>query len=295
MLFQDIKTERDLDLLKRRITTDKTLYARIVELRQYIHPKQNKPASEGQNEPQESILEQNPAVPEVVHGPRMPTNAEMLALYPFAPSCSDDVHALLAAEIAAAGPRYATVMLGTNDIGYDNILRFGDDMVDIAEILIAAGVVPIFSSIPPRDDSAAADAWVPRYNAVVRGDVEAIRIGQQTNIQDLCVLHTDFGLPCLLGDRVSLGHGAIVHGAIVEDACLVGMGAIVLNYAVVGQGSVIGAGAVVTPNTKIPPYSLVLGSPGKVKRTLSEAERKEYRQSAPNYIQLAEQYRKIFR
>src|SRR3989339_584699 len=81
MLFQDIKTERDLDLLKRRITTDKTLYARIVELRQYIHPKQNKPASEGQNEPQESILEQNPAVPEVVHGPRMPTNAEMLALY----------------------------------------------------------------------------------------------------------------------------------------------------------------------------------------------------------------------
>lgn len=81
MLFTDIKTERDLDLLKRRVTTDKALYARILELRQHIHPKQNKPVSEGQNEPQESISEQNPAIPEVVHGPRMPTNAEMLALY----------------------------------------------------------------------------------------------------------------------------------------------------------------------------------------------------------------------
>lgn len=90
MLFQDIKTERDLDLLKRRITTDKALYARIVELRKHIHAKQNKPASEGQNEPQEGILEQNQAVPEVVHGPRMPTNAEMLALYKEAVAIGDE-------------------------------------------------------------------------------------------------------------------------------------------------------------------------------------------------------------
>ena len=137
-----------------------------------------------------------------------------------------------------------------------------------------------------------ANIW---FHAVLRGDIAPVEVGEGTNIQDHSMLHTIREVPCRVGRHCTIGHHAILHSCTVEEDCLVGMGAIVLNYAVVGIGSVIGAGAVVTPNTKIPPYSLVLGSPGKVKRTLSEAERKEYRQSAPNYIQLAEQYRKIFR
>ena len=103
------------------------------------------------------------------------------------------------------------------------------------------------------------------FNAVLRGDREAIRIGRQTNVQDLCMLHADPGIPCTLGDRVSVGHAAIVHGATVEDDVLIGMRAVVMNRARIGAGSIIGVGAVVTEDTEIPPGSVVIGVPGKVK------------------------------
>jgi carbonic anhydrase/acetyltransferase-like protein (isoleucine patch superfamily) len=108
------------------------------------------------------------------------------------------------------------------------------------------------------------------FNTVVRGDTEAIRIGQHTNIQDLCMCHADPGKPLDIGSYVTIGHRCVVHGCRVADNCLIGMGAIVMNGATIGSFSIVAAGAVVLEETEIPPYSLVAGIPAKVKRTLDE-------------------------
>ena len=108
------------------------------------------------------------------------------------------------------------------------------------------------------------------YNAVVRGDVNAIRIGDRVNIQDGAVLHCTYQKAALtIGNDVSIGHNAIAHGCTIKDRVLVGMGAIVMDHAVIGEGSVIGSCALVTAGSVIPPHSLVLGIPGKVVKTLS--------------------------
>jgi carbonic anhydrase/acetyltransferase-like protein (isoleucine patch superfamily) len=130
----------------------------------------------------------------------------------------------------------------------------------------------------------AASVW---FNAVLRGDTEQIVIGRQTNVQDLCMLHADPGQPCHLGDRVTLGHGAIVHGAIVEDDCMIGMRAVVMNGARIGAGSIVGVGAVVTEGTTIPPRSLVLGLPGKVVRATDQRDLERIRQAAEHYMAAA--------
>lgn len=96
------------------------------------------------------------------------------------------------------------------------------------------------------------------YNTVVRGDMAPVRIGDQTNIQDLSMVHVDEGVPCIIGHRASVGHRVILHGCTVEDECLIGMGAILLNGVHLGTGSVVGAGAVLPEGRKIPPASLVL-------------------------------------
>ena len=108
-----------------------------------------------------------------------------------------------------------------------------------------------------------ASVW---YNAVIRGDVERISIGEATNIQDLSMIHADPGYPCVVGSRVTVGHRVILHGCTVEDDCLIGMGAILLNGVRVGKGSIIGAGAVLLEGTEVPPGSLVVGIPGRVVR-----------------------------
>jgi carbonic anhydrase/acetyltransferase-like protein (isoleucine patch superfamily) len=128
------------------------------------------------------------------------------------------------------------------------------------------------------------------FNTVLRGDVEAIRIGRRTNVQDGCVLHADPGLPCTLGDGVTLGHGAIVHGAEVGDNVIVGMRAVVLNGARIGRDSIIGAGAVVTERTVVPPGSLVLGMPAKVKRPLTDQEIEHNRLAAEHYVSTARRF-----
>lgn len=128
------------------------------------------------------------------------------------------------------------------------------------------------------------------FGVVVRGDTAAIVIGQQTNIQDGCILHVDRGQPCILGARVSLGHGAIVHGATVEDDVLIGIRAIVLNGARIGRGSLIAAGALVAPGTIIPPNSLVMGVPGKIVRSTGEAEETRIRGTAERYSAYARMY-----
>ena len=108
------------------------------------------------------------------------------------------------------------------------------------------------------------------YNAVLRGDINRIIIGRYVNIQDNSVIHVDDDLPAEIGDFVTVGHNAIVHACRVEDHCLIGMGAVVLNGAVIGRGSIVAAGAVVTPRTQVPPFSLIAGVPGKVIKHLPE-------------------------
>ncbi|MGL4465492.1 MAG: gamma carbonic anhydrase family protein [Planctomycetia bacterium] len=133
-----------------------------------------------------------------------------------------------------------------------------------------------------------ASVW---FNAVLRGDVEPIRVGRGSNVQDGAVLHADPGCPCTLGAGVTVGHGAIVHGATIGDDVVVGMGSIVLNGAVVGARSIVGAGAVVPQNMVIPEGSLVLGVPASVKRPTTEAEHAANRRNAERYVDGAAQYR----
>ena len=122
------------------------------------------------------------------------------------------------------------------------------------------------------------------YHAVVRGDVQSIVIGEGTNIQDGAILHVDRDASLHIGDKVTVGHGAILHGCTVEDHVLIGMGAIVMNHAVVGEGSIVGAGALVTQNMVIPRGSLVMGSPAKVRREVRPEELEASIRNAENYI-----------
>lgn len=129
------------------------------------------------------------------------------------------------------------------------------------------------------------------FNTVMRGDVNWIKIGARTNIQDLSVVHVDSGgWPTQIGDDVTIGHRVIVHGCTIADRVLVGMGAIIMNGAKIGEDSIIGAGSLVTENTVIPPRSLALGSPCKVKRELSETEIQFIKLSALHYAERASEY-----
>jgi carbonic anhydrase/acetyltransferase-like protein (isoleucine patch superfamily) len=129
-------------------------------------------------------------------------------------------------------------------------------------------------------------------NVTVRGDVNWIRIGEETSIQDNSVLHCDAGVfPLQIGSRVTVGHLAMLHGCTVEDECLIGIGAIVLNGAKIGSGSVIAAGAVVPEGMQVPPQSLVMGVPAKVKRPVTPEEQERFRQNAKRYVEATAIYR----
>ncbi len=130
------------------------------------------------------------------------------------------------------------------------------------------------------------------FHTVIRGDIHLVRIGKRTNVQDHCTLHVTRNDRLVVGNEVTIGHGAVVHGCTVEDYSLVGIGAVVLDGAVIGKGSVIGAGAVVAPGTVVPPHSLVLGVPGKVVRDLGPESSDSNRVTAANYVELARAYRK---
>jgi len=130
------------------------------------------------------------------------------------------------------------------------------------------------------------------FHAVVRGDVERVRIGARTNVQDNATVHvTKDRWPAILGDGVTVGHNAVVHGCTVGDHCLIGIGAIVLDRCVVGDDCMIGAGSLVTPGTVVEPGWLMLGSPAKPVRRISDAERAHIAQSARNYVELLGRYR----
>lgn len=128
------------------------------------------------------------------------------------------------------------------------------------------------------------------FNAVVRGDVAAIAIGARTNVQDGAIIHCDTGVPNIIGDDVTIGHGAIVHGCTVENGALIGMGSRVLDGAVVGESAMVGAGALVPPGMIVPPRTLVVGVPARVKRPLTEDELAHLESSWQNYVQYKEKY-----
>lgn len=128
------------------------------------------------------------------------------------------------------------------------------------------------------------------YGAVLRGDRDAITLGARSNLQDNVVVHCDAGAPVVIGRGVSVGHGAVIHGCTIEDGCLIGMSATVLNRAVVGRESLVAAGSVVLEDTVIPPRSLVAGIPAKVKRQLTDDEVEGLRQNAHGYVQLSREH-----
>jgi carbonic anhydrase/acetyltransferase-like protein (isoleucine patch superfamily) len=158
------------------------------------------------------------------------------------------------------------------------------------EIHAEAFVAPTSSVIGDVTIQAGASVW---YGAVLRGDVERISVGARSNIQDNCTLHADPGFPVTVGERVSVGHNAVVHGATVGDDCLIGMGATVLNGAVIGAGSLVAAQALVPQGMQVPPGSLVAGVPAKVRRELTEEERRGVTLNGTSYAELATAHRSV--
>ncbi|MEZ4287974.1 MAG: gamma carbonic anhydrase family protein, partial [Polyangiales bacterium] len=168
------------------------------------------------------------------------------------------------------------------------IYKLGEDRVQIEGQCFVAPSAAVIGTVTLKDKSS---IW---FNAVLRGDSDQITVGEMTNIQDGAVVHTDPGLHCQLGRGVTVGHQATVHGCTIGDYSLIGINAVVMNRAKIGKYCVIGAHALVTEGKEIPDYSLVMGSPGKVVRTLDEAQAKVLELSALNYVKKAERYLREF-
>ncbi|MES1157877.1 MAG: gamma carbonic anhydrase family protein [Haliangium ochraceum] len=164
--------------------------------------------------------------------------------------------------------------------------RYLDRLPVIADgVLLAPGAAVVGAATLEADVS----IW---YGAVLRADVAPIVVGARTNIQDGTVIHVADDTPCLIGADTVVGHRAMVHACRIEDACLIGMQATILDDAVIGHGSIVGAGALVTQRTVIPPRSLVLGTPARVVRTLTDADEQFHRDVAAKYVRLKENYRR---
>ncbi len=149
-------------------------------------------------------------------------------------------------------------------------------------------VAPTASVIGTVTLARGASVW---FGAVLRGDTDWIRIGEDTNIQDLSVVHADLGVPTTIGARVTVGHEVMLHGCTVEDECLIGIGAILLNGAVIGTGSIVGAGALVTSGKVYPPRSMIVGAPAKAIRQVTDEELDGIRRSAEHYAKNARRFR----
>jgi carbonic anhydrase/acetyltransferase-like protein (isoleucine patch superfamily) len=129
-------------------------------------------------------------------------------------------------------------------------------------------------------------------NVSIRGDVNYVRVGDETSIQDNCVLHVDHEVyPCLVGNRVTVGHSVVLHGCQVEEDALIGIGAIVLNGAKIGAGAVVAAGALVPEGMEVPPETLVMGAPAKVRRSVTAEEKERFRKNCDNYVKITAIYK----
>lgn len=164
--------------------------------------------------------------------------------------------------------------------GFDGQQPIVADDAFVAPNAVLAGRVSV---------EAHASVW---FGAVLRGDGDAISVGEGTNIQDNAVVHADPGFPCRIGSHVTVGHGAILHGCTVGDGALIGMGAVLLNGSVIGERAIIGAASLVTEGQAVPPGTLALGQPARVRRNLSPAEREAGRRGAAHYEALAKSYQR---
>jgi carbonic anhydrase/acetyltransferase-like protein (isoleucine patch superfamily) len=160
------------------------------------------------------------------------------------------------------------------------LIPLGDHAPNVHQ---SAWVAPSADLIGNVELGADSSVW---YTAVLRAELEPIVLGERSNLQDGVIVHTDVGKPATIGSGVSVGHRAVLHGCTIEDDCLIGMGAIVLNQAHIGAGSLIAAGAVIQEGAVIPPRSLVAGVPGKVRRELSDADLQRIRANAEGYVAL---------
>ena len=157
-----------------------------------------------------------------------------------------------------------------------------------ANVFIAPTAV-VIGDVEIKDN---ASIW---YGTVVRGDRSSIVIGCNTNIQDNCTVHTDGDSPAVIGDNITIGHNAVVHGCVLEDRCLIGIGAVVLSHAVVKEGSIVAAGSVVIEKQQIGPYQLAVGVPAKVKKRLEQNSMEDLPQSVKNYLKLAVNHLELHR
>ncbi len=164
------------------------------------------------------------------------------------------------------------------------IHNYGDRKPSIAPTAFIAEGVQIIGGVEIGDNASVL------FNSVLRGDINDVRVGACSNIQDNSTLHVADEWPCIVGEYVTVGHGVNLHGCIIEDEVVVGMGAVVMNGVVVGYQSVVGAGAVIPPNTKIPPRSLVVGVPAKVTKELSESDAAGNKYWAEKYVRVTRKY-----
>lgn len=160
---------------------------------------------------------------------------------------------------------------------------------DIHPSVFVAPSADIMGDVRIKKDSS---IW---YNCVLRGDINYIKIGERTNIQDGTIIHLENDIPCIVGNDVTVGHRALLHACTIEDGCLIGMGAIILNGAVIKRGSVVGAGAVVTEYTIVPENTLVVGIPAKAIKQLPETSYDTNKAWSEKYVQLAQRHREITR
>ena len=164
------------------------------------------------------------------------------------------------------------------------IYSLGDDKVTIEDDVYVAPGAHVMGKVRLQKQ---ASIW---FNAVLRGDCDLIDIGPSSNVQDGAILHTDYGFPLTLGTGVTIGHKVMLHGCVIGDYSLVGINAVVLNGATIGHHCIIGANALVTEKMNVPDYSVVMGSPGKVVKTLSPEQAKQLEQSAAHYQQNAKRF-----
>lgn len=156
--------------------------------------------------------------------------------------------------------------------------------IDPSAFIAATAVVRGRVRIGPRA--------VIMFGAVLRAEDDHIEVGAETNIQDNAVVHCDEGIPAVIGDRVTIGHAAVVHGATIGDRCLVGMGALALSRAVLGEGAWLGAGSVLVEGAEIPPWTLALGIPARPVRELTAAEVERQSSGVDTYLRLGTDYRR---
>lgn len=176
------------------------------------------------------------------------------------------------------------------------LIKFKDHEPKLSQNVLICDGAKIIGEVEIGDNSS---IW---YNCVIRGDVNYIKIGKNTNVQDLTMIHVwhrendepNTGFPTIIGDNITIGHSCVIHACEIGNNCLIGMGSIIMDGVVIGSNSIVGAGAVVTKGKKFPSNSLILGNPAKTIRELKEEEIKEIENSALRYVKFARDFLKLF-